>query len=62
MAGSAIAQAMPAWFGTAVDRVHTQLAATSNAITDYGKFPRAVRTDYSIEQLCREMECNASDF
>lgn len=62
MAGSAIAQTMPAWFDTAVDRVHTQLAATSNAITDYGKFPRAVRTDYSIEQLCREMECKASDF
>lgn len=62
MAGSAIAQTMPTWFDTAVDRVRTQLAATSNAITDYGKFPRAVRTDYSIEQLCREMECKASDF
>lgn len=51
-----------AWFDNAVDRAKTQLTATAESITEYGAFPRSVKSDYSLEQLCSQMECTAADF
>lgn len=59
---SASAQQMPAWFNNAVDCAHYQLLSTANSITTPGLFPRSVKSDYSLEFLCAQMECTVSDF
>lgn len=60
-AAAAQAATMPEWYNTAVDRAHTQLLQTARGITADGQFPRSVKSDYSLEQLCSQMECTAAD-
>lgn len=51
-----------AWFDNAVDRAKTQLISTARSIKQPGQFPRSVKSDYSLEQLCAQMECTVADF
>ena len=50
------------WFDKAVDHAKYQLLSTARAIKEPGQFPRSIKTDYSIEQLCMQMECTVADF
>lgn len=50
------------WFDNAVNRAKAQLLQTAHSINEPGKFPRSVKSDYSIEQLCEQMQCTAADF
>lgn len=61
-ASSAGARQPEAWFDNAVDHACAQLAATAHSITEPGQFPRSLHTDYSLEQLCSQMECTVADF
>lgn len=50
-----------AWFENAVDHAKAQLLQTAVSINEPGKFPRSLKTDYSLEQLCSQMECTVAD-
>lgn len=62
LSAAAVNAGTPAWFDNAVDHARSQLIETSRGIKEYGKFPRSVKTDYSLEQLCSQMECSVADF
>lgn len=55
------AKADKAWFHNAVDHAKAQLLQTAVSINEPGKFPRSLKTDYSLEQLCSQMECTVAD-
>lgn len=60
-AAAAGAQTTEAWFDNAVDHACAQLLSTARGISEPGMFPRSLKSDYSLEQLCHEMECTAAD-
>ncbi len=50
------------WFENAIDHAKFQLKTTAKSIKVPGRFPRSIKTDYSLEQLCSQLECQVSDF
>lgn len=61
VSASATAQTSGNWFDNAVEHAQAQLSQTAAQITTPGLFPRSVKSDYSLEQLCDAMECSISD-
>lgn len=59
---AALAQNPSDWFANAVDHAAAQLKSTACSIKEEGRFPRSVKTDYSLEQLCTQMECSVGEF
>lgn len=59
---TSLAQDFQDWFEIAVDHAKVQLKSTALSIKDYGQFPRSIKTDYSLELLCSQLECRVDDF